>query len=217
MVFLWFSHGFPMVFPWFSYGFPMVFPWLSLVPSKPSHPIPGVRSAPVSLGRSEPARSTRFRRPVRLCRPWLPEWRSTTWKTARPAQRENMAETWHKNGIKIGKNGKMGKKLEKMGKWDKRGMKMNQKWFQWLMEQLAGSWNIQGCSKHWVEPWIELNMGTAHTKKRGGVVSTVMYPQLGGLTFDLNITFQFVCLHWLYKLYNIIWYILSYFGMLSHT
>ena len=29
MVFLWFSHGFPMVFPWFSYGFPMVFPWFS--------------------------------------------------------------------------------------------------------------------------------------------------------------------------------------------
>ena len=77
------------------------------------------------------------------------------------------------------------------------------KWFQ-LHEQLAGSWNIQGCSKHWLEPWIELNMGTAHTKKRGAAVSTVMYPQVGGLTFDLNITFQFVCLHWLYKLYNII-------------
>ena len=29
MVFLWFSHGFPMVFLWFSYGFPMVFPWFS--------------------------------------------------------------------------------------------------------------------------------------------------------------------------------------------
>jgi len=52
-----------------------------------------------------------------------------------------MAETWHKNGIKIGKNGKMGKKLEKMGKWDKRGMKMNLKMIpvahgtiSWLME-----------------------------------------------------------------------------------
>ena len=78
MVFLWFSHGFPMVFLWFSYGFPMVFPWLSLVPSFPSQ----ASQAPVSLGRSEPARSTRFRRPVRLCRPsgpsGLPEWRSTT-------------------------------------------------------------------------------------------------------------------------------------------
>ena len=29
MVFLWFSHGFPMVFLWFSHGFPRVFPWFS--------------------------------------------------------------------------------------------------------------------------------------------------------------------------------------------
>ena len=31
MVFLWFSHGFPMVFSWFSYGFLMVFLWSSRV------------------------------------------------------------------------------------------------------------------------------------------------------------------------------------------
>ena len=40
MVFLWFSHGFPMVygfpmvFLWFSNGFPMGFPWFSYVPGQ---------------------------------------------------------------------------------------------------------------------------------------------------------------------------------------